>query len=375
MRQAGGLPHRKAKWDMVDNFYKQYVFQGSPREVGRQYGETFKEDVREHIELTYELAAHVSGSNEEKVIETTRLFQPYIEKYAPDFMTEIQGISEGAGIKLEEALLPQVRQEVVYFGQYGGSGNECTSYAVGTTYTADGKVYSGQNADLAGDFESVSNVVTFAVENKPKIMMLVPAGQISYIGINDRGLGLNCNFLPCNGWRIGFPRYLISRFLLEAGDIDRARSRMRSIKERASSRNLLLTNNKGEFINFEMTPDRIAGLEVRGKFVHSNHFLDPSMREFEGSDELEMIDSRWRLERLDHLIEENKGMITETKIKEMLRDHEMDKETGKFSICTHASKETDGYHTFASVINNLTDGTMSIAKGNPCKAEYKTYSF
>lgn len=359
---------------MTEEYYKQYVFEGSPQEVGRQYGETFKKAVREHIELTYELAAHVSGSKPEKVLETTRLFEPYIEKYAPDFMVEIHGISEGAGIKPEEALLPQVRQEVVYFGQYGGGNNECTSYAIDETYTADGKVYSGQNADLSGDFESVSNVVTFAVDNKPKIMMLVPAGQISYVGINDRGLGINCNFLPCDGWRIGFPRYLISRFLLEAGDIDKAKYRMNSLKERASSRNLLLSNEKGEFINYEMTPDRIAGLETSGKIVHSNHFLDPAMREFEGSDELEMIDSQWRFKRLNQLIEENKGKITENTIKEMLRDHEMDKEIGKFSICTHASEETDGYHTFASIINNLTDRTMSITKGNPCKAEYKTYS-
>lgn len=343
--------------------------------MGRQYGEEFGDKIKEHIELTYELAEHVSKSDRNTVLETAKKFEPYIEKYAPDFMVEIRGISEGAGIKLEEALLPQVRQEVVYLGQYGGGGNECTSFAVGSTYTSDGKIYSGQNADLAGDFESVSNVITFAVDNKPKVMMLVPAGQISYLGINDRGMGINCNFLPCNGWTIGFPRYLISRFLLEAETFDEGRRRMNSITERASSRNLLLTSDMGEFIDFEMTPERIAAYETRGKLVHSNHFIDPAMLEFEKSDELEMIDSKWRLDRFEELIEQNKGNINQETIKDMLRDHAMDPEIGKFSLCMHACEETDGYHTFASIINNLTDRTLTIAKGNPCKAEYKTYTF
>ena len=131
----------------------------------------------------------------------------------------------------------------------------------------------------------------------------------------------------------------------------------------------------GEFIDFEMTPERFAACETRGKFVHSNHFIDPAMLEFEKSDELEMIDSKWRLDRFEELIEQNKGNINQETIKDMLRDHAMDPEIGKFSLCMHACEETDGYHTFASIINNLTDRTLTIAKGNPCKAEYKTYTF
>lgn len=356
-----------------EQYFRHYTFKGTPTEVGRQYGEEFRDKIVEHIELTYDLAAHVSKADRETVINTTKLFQPYVEMYAPDFMKEINGISEGANIKLEEALLPQVRQEVVYFGQYGG--NECTSYAIGRSYTKDGKIYSGQNADLAGDFESVSNVITFAVDNKPKVMMIVPAGQISYLGINDRGMGINCNFLPCAGWRIGFPRYLISRLLLEAEDISSAKEKMMSIKERASSRNILLTSDSGEFIDFEMIPERVARVETTEKFVHSNHFIDPAMKQFEKSDELEMIDSTWRLDRLTELIETNKGNIDEKKLEEILRDHKTDSVIGKFSLCMHACEETDGYHTFASIINNLSDRTMTIAKGNPCQAEYKTYRF
>jgi predicted choloylglycine hydrolase len=133
----------------------------------------------------------------------------------------------------------------VNLGKSGAADQECTSYAIKEKCTKHGKVYSGQNADLNGDFEKFSNVITFSVKGKPEIMMLTPAGQISYLGINKEGLSVNCNFLPCSGWKKGFPRYLISRWLLEESTFDDACAKMEKLKERAASRNILLCDDKG----------------------------------------------------------------------------------------------------------------------------------
>ena len=365
----------KGDFILKNDQYKHYIFEGTHREVGLQHGEALRDQIRKHIELIYSLAEEISGISKAEVLANTRQFEPYIEKYAPGFVEEIKGLAEGAGLTEEEALLLQVRQEVVYLTQYGECAPECTSYAIGTRFTGSDSVYSGQNADLAGNFEDFSNVITFAVTGKPKIMMIVPAGQISYLGINDRGMGVNCNFLACTGWQKGYPRYLISRLLLEKETFEAARCTMSSISERASSRNVLLTDCYGNIADFEVTTENIGRIEVEDMFVHSNHFIDPFMTQYEKSTELEMIDSKWRLDRLTQLIKENKGAIDIDKVKGFLRDHKVDDEVGKFSLCMHACEETEYYHTFASIINDLKNSAMEIAKGNPCESEYVRYEF
>lgn len=360
---------------MKKDFFNDYTFRGTHHEVGRQHGETLRKQIREHMELTYTLAERVSGVNSEKVLSKAKPFEVYIEKYAPGFLEEIEGLGEGANIEKEEALLLQIRQEVVYMMVYGKHAKECTSYAIGEGYTKNGEVYSGQNADLAGDFEAISNVIRFEVTGKPKIMMLVPAGQISYLGINSEGMSANCNFLPCEGWKVGYPRYLISRLLLESKTFGEALEVMNNLKERASSRNILLADYQGNIVNYETTATNTGRIEAMNCFVHSNHFIDFYMKQFETADELELIDSEWRRSRLLELIEKNKSEIDIDRIKEMLRDHKKDDRVGKFSICTHACAETDYYHTFASIINDLSNGAMEICKGVPCENEYKRYEF
>jgi isopenicillin-N N-acyltransferase-like protein len=219
-----------------NNVFKKYEFTGTHREVGRQHGEALKSQILHHLDITYENAARVSNVTKERALSVAKQYEPYIRAVEPGFMEEIEGIAEGAGITKTEALLLQVRQEAVYLGLYGKGGfdPECTSYFAGPGYTSDGKVYAGQNADLAGDFESISNVVIFAVTGKPKVMMIVPAGQISYLGINSEGMGVDCNFLACDGWRKGFPRYLISRYAIEHPTFEEAAAAIRGIKERSS---------------------------------------------------------------------------------------------------------------------------------------------
>jgi predicted choloylglycine hydrolase len=352
-------------------FFDHYEFKGSHYEVGLQHGEALRDQIRHHLETIYELAAKVSLASRERLLNIAELYRPYIEGYAPDFLTELEGMARGAEITMEEALLLQARQEVVNLKNAGAADRECTSFAIKGSCTVDGKAYSGQNADLNGNFEEFSNVVTFSVEGKPLIMMVTPAGQISYQGMNDEGLSVNCNFLACNGWRKGFPRYLISRLMLEESTFDRACARLEGLRELAASRNVLLCDEKGNMINYETTPERVAAIRDAGDyFVHSNHFLHPEMLCCECESDKE--NSICRLKRLTELIEKNKGRISADMLKTFLRDHE----NGKNSICMHRDPDKEvSYHTFASIINHLADRYMEAAKGNPCTNEFSIYKF
>lgn len=362
---------------MKQKYFDHYIFSGTHREVGRQHGEALRGQIQEHLQITYANAKRVSGIDPERALQVASLYAPYIAQHAPGFLEEIEGLGEGANITSQEALLLQVRQEATYLSLYGQGGfeSECSSYAVGPGYTADGKMYAGQNADLAGNFEDVSNVITFAVEDKPQVMMVVPAGQISYLGMNSEGMGVNCNFLACDGWRKGYPRYLISRLLMEQRTFEEACQVMDRLTERSSSRNVLLTDYKGNIADFETTSIDIGRIDAEGMFVHTNHFLDIRMQQYEKATGNSWVDTHWRYYRIRQLMENNKGKITPEVIKEILRDHAMDPIYNKISICTHECDESNYYHTFTAMIENLTDLTMEITCGNPCENEFKTYRF
>lgn len=353
---------------MEIDYFKHYVFKGTYREVGEQHGEALRDEIRQHLELIYSLSFKESGIQKSKALESSALFAPHIENYAPGFIEEINGLSRGAGITPEEALLVQVRQEIVNMRRYAAAGKECTAYAIGKEYTNDGKVYSGQNSDLAGDFESFSSVVTFEVAGRPRIIMVIPAGQLSYQGMNEEGIGVNCNFLSGNHWGEGFPRYLISRYLLEERTIDGACGKMESLNGRASSRNVLICDRHGRMYDYETITTDFGKIEGTEFLVHSNHFIHPRMLKYETSSEEELRDSFMRYDRLAELIRQNKGRIDSEMIKGFLRDH-MNQPN---CICVHMSKEGD-YHTFASIINHLCDNIFEVAKGAPCSKEYKKY--
>lgn len=354
---------------MDNDYFRHYVFKGAYREVGEQHGEALRDEIRQHLELIYSLSYKESGIQKSRALESAAVFAPYIGNYSSGFLEEIEGLSRGAGITPEEALLVQVRQEIVNMKRYAAVNKECTAYAIGAEYTRDGKVYSGQNADLEGDFESFSNVVTFEVTGRPRIIMVIPAGQLSYQGMNEEGIGVNCNFLSGNHWGEGFPRYLISRYLLEERTIGDACRKMESLNGRASSRNVLICDRHGHMYDYETITTDLGKIEGTEFLVHSNHFIHPKMLKYETSSEEELKDSFVRYDRLTELIRRNKGRIDSEMIRAFLRDH-MNLPN---CVCVHVGEE-DGYHTFASIINHLCDNVFEVAKGTPCSNDYKKYN-
>jgi predicted choloylglycine hydrolase len=353
---------------MQTDYFKHYIFKGSYREVGEQHGEALRDEIRRHLELIYSLSYRESGVQKSEALESAAVFAPHIENYAPGFIEEIEGLSKGAGIAREEALLVQVRQEIVNMRRYAATGRECTAYAIGTEYTGNGKVYSGQNSDLEGDFESFSNVITFEVTGRPRIIMVIPAGQLSYQGMNEEGIGANGNFLSGNRWGEGFPRYLISRYLLEERTIEDACQKMEALNGRASSRNVLICDRYGHMYDYETIATDFGKIEGTEFLVHSNHFIHPKMLKYETSSKEELADSFLRYDRLTELIRQYKGRIDSETIKGFLRDHRNRPDC----VCVHVSGE-GGYHTFASIINHLSDNIFEVAKGTPCCNEYKKY--
>jgi hypothetical protein len=201
-----------------------------------------------------------------------------------------------------------VRQEVAHVARFGTVDLECTSFAVSGPYTRTGGTFAGQNADLSGGIEQLAAVLTFAVTGKPAVMMLVPAGQISYLGISSEGLSADANFLRSAGWRTGFPRYLLTRLAIEQPTLKAAVDAALTPR-RASSRNLLLADRAGAMVDIETTAEEHALTWGDGCLAHADHHVLPGIACHETATPDELHNSTCRHERIAALVEAGRGHL------------------------------------------------------------------
>jgi isopenicillin-N N-acyltransferase-like protein len=305
--------------------FPQHHLHGSHRAVGRQHGEALRAEIRAHLELIYAQSARRSSLAPETARRWALAFGPLIGETAPHFLDEIEGVAEGAGIDRAEALLLQVRQEVAHVARFGTVDLECTSFAVSGPYTRTGGTFAGQNADLAGGIEAFSAVLTFAVTGKAAVTMLVPAGQISYLGMSSEGLSTDANFL------------------------------------------LLLSDRAGAMVDIETTAQEHALVWGDGCLVHANHHVLPGMAAHETATADELHNSICRHERIAALLEAHRGRLDADTLKMVLRDHG----NRPHSICAHPGERVS--YSFASIISDLDAGQMEIAVGPPCEHDYVRY--
>ena len=359
---------------MIDGTtFPAYRFTGSHREIGRQFGEATRDLIWRHRDLAVTRLGTMGGVGPALALAAAMRYRPFVREYAPFLDEEIIGVAEGAGLSLEEAYLLQLRAELANTaGLYDEIGDECTTFAVLAEQTRNGSPLIGQNADLPSFYSSIGVVIEIVSDDQPPVLMLTPAGQVSYIGINEDGLGVFANFLTCDGWRLGFPRYLLSRLALTHATVDEAIAAIDSVP-RASSRNMILLDAQGNAADLETTPMRSARLRPGLGFIaHANHYVAPSLLGEERYGDGPRENSCIREGRMIELLAVNRGHLDAALMQELLRDRATAPDT-----LSRAPEDdpTRDVITFASVIAEPAAGQMWIAVGPPHEHPYRCYTF
>lgn len=355
---------------------------GTHRAIGRQCGEACAALIHRHRDLALARLGTSRGLSPARALADAMRYRAYVRACAPFLDEEIQGVAEGARIPLAEAYLLQLRAEVaapttdapaplpVLAGVEAG--DECTGFAILAEATSDGTPLIGQNADLPAFYSEIGVVLEIVPDDAPAVLMLTPAGQVSYLGINEHGLGVFANFLTCDGWRVGYPRYLLSRLALTCESVDDAIAAIRAVP-RASSRNLLMLDAHGTAADLETTPTRDARLDPEdGLLAHSNHYIAEELLPEERSPEQNRANSRVRLERMRELLAEARGSLNAGVMQHLLRDRACYPDT----LCRAPGDAPDSdVITFASLIAAPTRGAMWVAAGPPHEYPYRRYAF
>jgi isopenicillin-N N-acyltransferase like protein len=349
-----------------------YRFTGTHREIGRQFGEACRDLIIQHRDKALNRLREKNNISPERARSAAAEYRNTVVEHAPFFDEEVQGLAEGAGIDLSDAWLLQLRAElgVTTPPDLIDGNDECTSFAVLPEASRTGEPLIGQNADLPAFYRDIAVVVELVPDDQPTVLMLTPAGQMSYIGINDRGMGVFANFVTCDGWRVGFPRYFLSRLALTHERVDDAIDAIRSVP-RASSRNLIMLDAHGTAADLETTPTRDVRIAPRnGLLAHANHYVTEELAAEERSQGYQLRNSQARQQRMEALLHRYHGQIDVTRMRTILRDREAVPD----SICrADGDREGSDIITFASVIAEPAQKSLWVAIGPPHDNAYRKY--
>jgi isopenicillin-N N-acyltransferase like protein len=263
-----------------------------PFERGRRHGAARAETLRAFIDdglcrLNRVMPRPVSM---ESLRPALAAYGAEIAAATPLLTEEIRGLARGARISGEEALLLQVRREIMGYQRVPTRG-DCTTYALSGGVTP----VLAQTIDLNGDLDDQIGVLEVGQSGSSRRRLVLSfAGLLGYLGLNSDGLAVGLDLVLGGEWRPGLPPYLAIRHLLDsASGVDEAVELLRTLRL-ASSRSLTLCDAaKAAFV--EVLGDEVRVVEA-AESIHTNHYLHPDLAPH---DELNVFARNYSVQRLE----------------------------------------------------------------------------
>src|SRR5687768_1072167 len=343
---------------------------GTHHEMGCQIGEARREQVRHSIENAHALIEQSYDSLEltwKGAQIQARKYLPFAEERYPQYIEEMQGIAAGANVTFDDVMTLNAMEAVTMDALHL---TRCTSFAVNEERTADGHVLLAHNEDWVPEDENDVFVISAKPKEEPPFLAMTYGGLLPNVGFNAYGIAQLIDSVYPSDSRIGIPRLVVARAVLASKRISGAIGRT-LVQHRAAGYNHLLVHESGEMYSIEVSARKFEILYANdGYMVHTNHYLDPKMKEIEKDPE-ELLSSRVRYFRASRLIRQSQQHSIKS-LQAIQKDHV----NIPNSICNHAIEGLDPLDrekTINALVIDLTAQEMHLAWGNPCQNAYHTY--
>lgn len=329
---------------------------GDPRSRGEEHGRKLASQIKQLLDDDCaRINCHLSHPLAKKQIYA--FVQPYIseiERELPSIAAEIEGLSAGAGISYEQAVLLQVRREVLMRLRKGAN-SDCSSFSL----PLNTRIIA-QTVDLNSSFAEFGAVFQIAAwGGAPEILMFSFAGLLGYMGMNASGLSIAINMVSSDDWQPGVPPYLLVRHLLELHSVEECLQAIANIR-RSSSRSFTICDSR-RCVTVEMTANSFVVLDGSELF-HTNHYLSADLSSKDTINFLARHSSLQRLSRLRELTARLTNASSTCDIFGLFADHE----NYPVGLCSHAEGDLRRTETVATVVMHPTSGTMYVRRGMPC---------
>jgi isopenicillin-N N-acyltransferase-like protein len=350
---------------------------GTYREIGRAVGEAARPLIAEAIAFYEEHFVGMAGIAFDEAERQALQYLPHARRWLPQYVEELEGMAEGAGLPFVKLLVPNCAEEFTcstdpgadgspHGGPAAGAAPACTAVAV---MTADRHLV-GHNMDwyVVDVDKNVLFDVTFPSGERMLTISGVP--YLPILGMNSHGLGYVGNSLYSNDNRVGVPNAFVRRWVLEASSIDEACARA-TMAARARGSNHTLGDADGRILDVETSAGAHALIESHEWMAHTNHYVSPDMAAYEGYEEQE---SRTRLTAAETVLAAGmaRGEDPFALVTHVLRDHS----TRPDSICGHEDLSrpvAERSVTVASMVCDLDEGRLYACAGTPCDNPYQVF--
>ena len=342
--------------------------QGTPYERGQQYGSQCREKIAQVIDFYRWIFELKSKLDWDQSLEKAADFVPFLDAYDRDIMEEIKGIADGSQRPLLEIVALNVRTELLFLLAASAAQVKASCTGLVAVPPASDHTLLAQNWDWYPQVRECCVILEEKPVGRPRIIQAVEAGLIAKAGFNSAGIGLCTNALVTANWRVGGAFHAILWRILKAESMSEAIGAVTGAN-RASAANYLIAHEAGEAVNLEAAPEDVNIIfPDRGIISHANHCKVSNAKINDLTPGI-WPDSIMRDYRAAKILNQAAGPIDETTIQKVLRDH-FDR---PHSICAHPDLKHPPHErgqTNVSLIMDLTEKKILVAKGPPCEHEY-----
>ena len=286
--------------------------------------------------------------------------QKAFERYAPHLVGVIEGLAEGAGIRVE----PKEKTSTPIL-------DGCTSWSVSPNLCLDNQPLSGQIKDTHPNHVYFYQVLKLQVHECPTMLVLTVPGVISGVGFVAGGCSVFRNSL-----RAGKPKNGLltqeqwSLLALHCSSVD-------EVKELTLEYGIdegfhaTVTDESGGVLGVEASDSGYSFLESHeGLYVHTNHLLvKPQNFQFNEEPVMGMHSSELRLGKIRELLEQNAPHLTPQTIYAAA----MNTEGYPYSLNSD-NRPLENYASTAFVISEPSKGYLHVCNGMPSQNWPVTYS-
>ena len=339
--------------------------QGSPYDVGLQYGRQLRELVGSYYGFCRMLLRDVP---ENDIAETLSKVECGLRDKYPDALEEMRGIASGSRLVYDDVLLMNFTSEVRSQIPRG-----CTSFIATEGVTKTGQPIMGKTRDMASQaYFPFQIAMKVCMPGKAEIFLAEAfSGMVvTGCGMNEYGLAITLNAIRSisdTDDTIGVQRAFLARLILEeCRNTEEALDLFTKTEMAYQGANFLVCDTEGECALVEKSHCHQALVRANdGVIVTTNHFTDPTMVEFgkpsRGS-------SNARLERMFSLLSSNTNNVDLSMAQTFLRDHAEGLDGN--SICRHVPQ---GVNTVQAYILEPNAKRIFIADGHPCMSSFTSY--
>jgi isopenicillin-N N-acyltransferase-like protein len=350
--------------------------EGAPYQRGLKHGRELRDTIRsavavwkEDLRRTYETDPDVFVR--EFLARTN--YVPAIEKWTPELLEEVRGISEGSGTDFPTMLTYQLVDE------YWVNGSDvlrehCSG--LGIAATASHPAIVAQNMDLEGFRDGLQTLLHIKDPSGLEAYVLTMPGLIGVNGMNNKGVGVTANTLAQLAHnRDGLPVAFVVRGALQSSTFGEIETFLKGVRH-ASGQNYTV-GASGRVAYFEASARGVVEVSSSGGFIyHTNHPLANDDYSEEGSKEMHQPpfsdSTRTRYEALKRHLAADPGESVVDLIKETLRSRDSDVNP----VC-RGLKDRSSTFTYGSTIMVLSGHQpyLLAAPGPPDQYEYTTFRF